>query len=105
MDYKFTKYEKAQEYYKRKFIEWNKDLDGFEDHIRKEDVKNLTNEFNSDKGNLSHDFNDVCRFLKDYEKHQQGDAILKAISFINDSINLSSDVIRNHEKPYLASAI
>ncbi len=84
---------KAQNYYKKKVSQWNKDPSGFENYIRVENIDNLTKEFNKDKGNPNHDFNDVCRFLKNYEAYQQKDALASIISFINDSVNFSADII------------
>jgi hypothetical protein len=84
---------KAQNYYKKKVSQWNKDPSGFENYIRVENIGNLTKEFNEDKGNPNHDFNDVCRFLKNYETYQQKDALASIISFINDSVNFSADII------------
>ncbi|WP_298277081.1 hypothetical protein [Ferroplasma sp.] len=84
---------KAQNYFYKKVSQWNKDPTGFENYIRVEKVDNLTKEFNEDKGNPNHDFNDVCRFLKDYEANQQKDALASIISVINDSFNFSADVI------------
>ncbi|WP_287961354.1 hypothetical protein [Acidiplasma sp.] len=91
MDYELL--QKAQEYYRSKIIEWDKDPAGFENHIKREGIQNLTTEFNRDKGNLSLDFNDVCRFLKDYEEMQQDNTILRALSVFNDLINPDADVI------------
>ena len=91
MDYELL--QKAQEYYRSKFIEWDKDPAGFKNHIKREGVQNLTIEFNRDKGNLSQDFNDVCRFLKDYEEMQQDNALKIALSVFNDLINPYTDVI------------
>ena len=84
---------KAQDYYKKKVAEWGKDPVEYENYIRVRGKDNLTKEFNEDKGNQNHDFNDVCRFLKNYEAYQQKDALASIISYINDSFNFSSDVI------------
>ena len=64
-----------------------------ENYIRIKKIDNLTTEFNEDKGNQNHDFNDVCRFLKNYEAYQQKDALASIISVVNDSFNFSTDVI------------
>lgn len=84
---------KANGYYKKKFSEWGKTPEEIENYIRSKKEVNLKNEFERDKGNSNHDFNCVCRFLKNYEKYQQKNILDSIISFINDSVNLSTDVI------------
>jgi hypothetical protein len=86
-------FKKAQNYFYKKVSQWNKDPAGFENYIRVENVENLTKEFNEDKGNPKNDFNDVCRFLKNYEANQQKDALASIILFINESVNFSADII------------
>ena len=86
-------FKKARDYYKNKFSEWGKTPEEIENYIRSKKEVNIRNDFEGDKDNPNHDFNDVCRFLKNYETYQQKDTLASIISVINNSFNFSADVI------------
>jgi hypothetical protein len=85
--------EDAQNYFIKKYSEWNLYPGGFKKYIK--DKKNiLQEEFNQDKGNPNHDFNNVCKLLREYESTKQDDIIEEILSLLNTIENPENDIIK-----------
>ncbi len=86
--------EKAQEYFINKYREWNKHPGGFTSYVINNKDR-LSDEFNEDRGNKYHDFNEVCAFLREYESVKElPEGIKEILSIINALENPTNDVVQ-----------